>query len=131
MSPRVLTIGPGHTLRQAAGLMAARRVGSAVVHDPEQSGVGILTERDILLALAAGLDPDTELAGDHLTSDLVYAAPTWDLHEAASAMVRGGFRHLVVLDGSEVVGMLSVRDIVAEWSRERHRAASHSSVAPS
>ena len=118
MSTAVLTIGPDHTLRQAARLMSARQVGSAVVLDPDTSGVGILTERDILHALGKGQDPDTERAGDHLTSELVYAGPGWTLEEAAAAMTRGGFRHLVVMADDEVAGIISVRDIVRVWATE-------------
>ena len=73
----------------------------------------------MLLSVAAGEDPDTEHVRDHLTGDLVYAAPSWTLEQAAAAMMRGGFRHLVVLDAGEVAGILSVRDIVRCWSRER------------
>ena len=62
MSHLVLTIGPAHTLRQAARMMSARRIGAAVVIDPEHAGIGILTERDILDSVAAGEDPDAELA---------------------------------------------------------------------
>ncbi len=116
MSPTVLTIGPTHTLRQAARLMAERKIGAAVVLDPEADGPGILTERDVLEAVAQGQDPDTELCGDHLTPDAVTAMPDWDLDRAATAMVAGGFRHLVVCEGGEVVGILSVRDIVRVWS---------------
>lgn len=113
MSPMVLIIGPGHTLRDAARLMSERRVGAAVVVNPDSSGPGILTERDILNAIGRGLDPDEEVAADHLTSDLVFASPEWDVARAAAAMVRGSFRHLVVTDeAGEVVGMLSVRDVV-------------------
>jgi CBS domain-containing protein len=123
MSTTVLTIGPDHTLRQAAALMSSRRVGAAVVLDPDTSGLGILTERDILIALGDGQNPDAERAGEHLTPDLVYAAPTWTLDEAAEAMVRGGFRHLVVLDNDEVAGIISVRDIVRVWSKSRTAAS--------
>ena len=116
MSRMVLTIGPTHTLRQAARMMSARHVGAAVVVDPEHHGGGILTERDILNSIAAGEDPDAELAAQHRTEDLVYASPDWTLNDAAQAMVRGGFRHLVVLDGHEVAGLLSMRDIVRCWA---------------
>jgi CBS domain-containing protein len=116
MSELVLMIGPAHTLREAARMMAARRVGAAVVVDPEHAGVGILTERDILNSVAAGESPDSELAAQHCTQDLVFAARTWTLEDAASAMVRGGFRHLVVVEGHDVVGLLSMRDIVRCWS---------------
>jgi len=115
MSKAVLQVGPGHTLRQAAELMSERRVGSAVVHDPDSEGLGIITERDILNALGRGLDPDTEETADHITWDVVYAAPTWTIEEAAQAMVRGGFRHLVVLDDNQVQGVISVRDILRCW----------------
>ncbi|MFN2538249.1 MAG: cyclic nucleotide-binding/CBS domain-containing protein [Mycobacteriales bacterium] len=112
MSTTVLMIGPTHTLRQAAKLMAERKVGAAVVLDPDADGPGILTERDMLEAVARGQDPDTEICGDHLTPDAVTAMPDWDLGRAATAMLNGGFRHLVVCDGPDVVGVLSVRDIV-------------------
>jgi CBS domain-containing protein len=116
MSKVVLTVGPGHTLRQAAELMASRKVGAAVVVDPDGAGPGILTERDILQSIAAGQDPDSEQVADHLTSDVVAAGPDWSLEEAAVAMVRGGFRHLLVVDGPETVGVVSVRDIVRCWT---------------
>ena len=116
MSPTVLTVGPGHTLRDAARLMSAREVGAAVVIDPDAHGPGILTERDILQSVGAGEDPDRELVAEHLTHDVVYAAPDWSLEEAAAAMVRGRFRHLIVIDAGETVGILSVRDIVRCWT---------------
>jgi CBS domain-containing protein len=119
MSATVLTIGPTHTLRQAAEQMSARKVGAAVVHDPDSEGPGILTERDVLDALAQGQDADVELVGDHLTPDAVVAMPDWDLDRAATTMLSGGFRHLVVCDGPDVVGVLSVRDIVRVWSAAR------------
>ena len=116
MSELVLTIGPAHTLREAAQMMASRHVGAAVVIDPEHEGVGIITERDLLNSIAADEDPDTEMAGHHCTQDLVFAARHWTLQDAAAAMVRGGFRHLVVVEGAQVVGLLSMRDIVRCWT---------------
>lgn len=116
MSSEVLTVGPGHTLRQAAAAMCARRVGAAVVQDPEAPGPGVITERDVLLAIGAGKDPDREYVADHLTARLTFAAPDWPLEQAAETMVRGGFRHLVVVDGGELVGVLSMRDIVRVWT---------------
>lgn len=119
MSKAVLTVGPEHTLRQTAQLMTARRVGSAIVVDPDGEGVGIITERDMLYAIGKGLDPDVERTASHITWDVVYAGPDWTLAEAGAAMVRGGFRHLVVLDGDEVLGVISVRDILRAWSEQR------------
>ncbi|WP_128434539.1 CBS domain-containing protein [Streptomyces cyaneus] len=119
MSTVVLTIGPTHTLRQAAALMSARRVGAAVVHDPDAGGIGILTERDILNSVGLGQNPDSERTHDHTTNDVVFAAPSWTLEEAARAMAHGGFRHLIVLDHGEPVGIVSVRDIIRCWAPVR------------
>jgi CBS domain-containing protein len=116
MSTVVLTVGPGHTLRQAAAQMADRGVGAAVVNDPDGMGPGIITERDVLISIAKGQDPDSEKVAEHLTSELVFAAPDWSLEQAAVAMVRGGFRHLVVMDGGQTAGILSVRDVVRCWT---------------
>ncbi|MFE1786454.1 cyclic nucleotide-binding/CBS domain-containing protein [Streptomyces sp. NPDC059506] len=116
MSSVVLTIGPDHTLRQAARLMSARRVGAAVVLDPDAGGVGILTERDVLDSVGAGQDPDREKVAAHVTCDVVFADSGWTLEEAAAAMLRGGFRHLVVLDAGSASGIVSVRDIIRCWT---------------
>ncbi len=118
MTPTVLTIGPQHSLRHAAQQMAARKVGACVVLDPDADGPGILTERDVLEAVARSQDPDAELAADHLTPDAVVATPEWRLQDAAAAMLQGGFRHLVVCDGPDVVGVLSVRDLLRVWAQE-------------
>ncbi|MFF4227790.1 cyclic nucleotide-binding/CBS domain-containing protein [Streptomyces sp. NPDC001820] len=123
MSTVVLTIGPAHTLRQAACLMASRRIGAAVVLDTDAGGLGILTERDILNSVGAGQDPDLENAGAHTTTDVVFAAPSWTLEEAAEAMTHGGFRHLIVLDGDGPVGIVSVRDIIRCWAPARRHPA--------
>ena len=116
MSSTVLSVGPTHTLRQVAQAMATKKVGAAVVHDPDADGPGILTERDMLEAIAQGQDPDTEPAAEHLTKEAVVASPDWALLQAAQTMLSGGFRHLVVCDGDEVVGVLSVRDVLRAWT---------------
>jgi CBS domain-containing protein len=116
MTPTVVTVGPTHTLRQVAQSMATRKVGAAVVLDPDADGPGILTERDMLKAVAEGQDPDTEPAAEHLTREAVVAAPDWPLLQAAQAMLAGGFRHLVVCEGDDVVGVLSVRDVLRVWT---------------
>src|SRR6202035_4571299 len=123
MTALVLTIGPAHTLREAARLMSARRVGAAVVTDDQQAGVGILTERDILDSIGAGQDPDAELAAGHRTVDVVFASPEWSVQQAAETMVRPGLRHLVVREGGEVIGLVSMRDIVRVWAETAHPVA--------
>jgi CBS domain-containing protein len=116
MTDVVLTVGPAHTLREAAHRMSERRVGAAVVTDSEHAGIGSLTERDILDSVGAGQDPDTELVADHRTGDVVFASPNWTLEHAATTMMRGNFRHLVVIENQDVIGLLSMRDIVRCWS---------------
>lgn len=118
MTAVVLSIGPAHTLREAARLMRRRGVGAAVVMDPDGLGPAIITERDVLSSVGADEDPDSELVADHLTRDVVLAAPGWSLEEAASAMVQGGFRHLIVVERGEMTGILSLRDIVRCWTSD-------------
>jgi len=119
MSSVVLTVGPSHSLSAAARLMTERNVGAAVVVDPEGAGPAIITERDILRSVAAGQDPSAEPVGSHLTEELICAAPDWSLEQAAEAMLEGGFRHLLVVNGAELEGILSMRDIVRCWSQDR------------
>ena len=116
MSTVVLSVGPTHTLREAARLMSGQRVGAAVVVDASQPAFGILTERDILDSVGAGQDPDAEIVANHRTADVVFATPDWTLEQAATAMSAGNFRHLVVIDGQDVAGLLSLRDIVRCWA---------------
>ncbi|MDW8807831.1 CBS domain-containing protein [Streptomyces scabiei] len=123
MSTVVLTIGPDHTLRQAAALMSARRIGAAVVLDPDAGGLGILTERDVLNSVGLGQSPDAERAHAHTTTDVVFATPSWTLEEAARAMTHGGFRHLIVLDEGAPIGIVSVRDIIRCWTPARQHAS--------
>jgi len=118
MSTSVVTVGSGHTLQQASRVMTDKNIGSVVIVDPDSNGPGILTERDIVRAVAGGVDLGTATTSEYLTADATYAAPGWTLEEAGDAMRRGGFRHLVVVEGGEVLGMLSMRDIVRAWAPE-------------
>jgi CBS domain-containing protein len=115
MSEEVLTITPGRSLREAARFMTEHNVGAAVIMDPEQPGPGIVTERDLVRSLGAGEDPDQEQVRDHLTADAAFADAEWSLEDAADAMARGGFRHLVVVAGGDVAGIISMRDIIEVW----------------
>ena len=115
MSGIVLTVNPGHSLRAAACRWPSATWARPWSSTPSSPGPGILTERDVLQAIATGQDPDTELVAAHLSADLTFASPDWSLERAAEAMVEGGFRHLVVVDGGELTGVLSMRDIVRCW----------------
>jgi CBS domain-containing protein len=98
--------------------MTERGVGAAVVVDEEEPGPGIVSERDILNSLGQGQNPDTELVGDHMTDSMITAAPDWSLERAAMEMSKRHIRHLVVVEGPEIVGVLSMRDIVRVWTTE-------------
>ena len=117
MTATIVSVGPGHTLREAAKKMTKRNVGAAIVIDGDMPGPGIFTERDLMRAISDGQDADAETVSEHLSTNLTFAAPDWPLERAAAAMERGGFRHLVVVDGGETVGIISMRDIVRCWTR--------------
>jgi CBS domain-containing protein len=118
MSEVVLTVGPSHTLREAAAMMVEKGVGSALVADDEQPGPCIVTERDVLNALGRGQDPDVERVRNHMSEGLVVAAPDWSLERAAAEMSTRGIRHLVVFEHGDVTGILSIRDIVRVWTSD-------------
>ena len=123
MNRKVVTVGPDHTLREAARRMTKAEVGAIVVIDPEGMGPGILTERDLLQSNGRDEDLDSEFVRDHMTQRLTYAPADASLERAAEEMVRHRFRHVVVLDGSEVVGILSMRDIVRCWTQDAGKPA--------
>ena len=118
MSKVVLTLGPGHTLRDAATRMTEKGVGAAVVVDEEYPGPRMISERDILNSLGRGQDPDAERVADHMSATLITASPEWSLERAAMEMSQRHIRHLVVVDGGELIGVLSMRDIVRVWTSE-------------
>ncbi|MET0823293.1 MAG: CBS domain-containing protein [Solirubrobacterales bacterium] len=126
MSSVVLTVGPGHTLREAATKMTEKAVGAAVVIDEEAQGPGVVSERDILNSLGRGEDPDVERVGDHMTDTVISASPAWSLERAAVEMSRRHIRHLVVIDSGQLVGVLSMRDIVRCWTTEGATASTTS-----
>ena len=117
MNPVGVTVGSSHTMREAARRMIAGRTGAAIVLDPELPAPGIVTERDLLSCVADGCDLDLETVGAHLTANVVYAEADWPLQRAAEQMTNGGFRHVLVLEAGELVGILSMRDIVSSWVR--------------
>jgi signal-transduction protein with cAMP-binding, CBS, and nucleotidyltransferase domain len=99
-------------------MMLEKGTGAALVTDPESPAPGIVTERDILVSIGSGQDPDVELVADHMSGNVIAASPDWSLERAASEMSRRGIRHLIVFADAELVGMLSMRDIVRVWTSE-------------
>ena len=118
MTEVALTIGPALTLREAATKMTERNVGAAIVIDEARPGPAIISERDLLTSVGSGEDPDTELVGDHMTGKVISAAPDWSLERAAAEMAQRSIRHLLVIEAGEVIGMLSMRDVMRVWSSE-------------
>jgi CBS domain-containing protein len=117
---RLVTVSPTDTLADTAKRLTDRNVGCAVV--PTDEGPGIITERDLLRAIASGVDPNVAIVNDHMTSRAVVATPEWDIEAAARSMLEGGFRHLVVVDRNGELGVLSIRDLMAGML-EAHPAA--------
>ncbi len=92
--------------------MVERGVGSAVV-TTDDGRPGIITERDLLTAMAAGVDPDEAVVEAHMTADAITASASWDVRDAAQRMVDSGIRHLVVLgERGQPSGIVSIRDLV-------------------
>lgn len=118
MSEVTVTVGPSHTLREAAARMLEKGTGAALVSDAEAPTLGIVTERDLLNSVGRGEDPDAEPVAAHMSERVIAAAPDWSLERAAAEMARRGVRHLVVFEHGEAVGVLSMRDIVRVWTSE-------------
>jgi len=118
MSDVVVEVGVSHTLREAAEKMVERKTGAALVIDEERPSPAIITERDVLISISMGQSAEEERVGDHMSDSVISAAPEWSLERAAAEMSRRGIRHLVVYDGGDLVGVLSMRDIVRCWTSD-------------
>jgi CBS domain-containing protein len=110
MSSGLLTVEPAATLVEAAKAMSSRHVGAALVFDGERL-VGILTERDVLNAVAAGSIADA-CVRDCMTQHPETVDAGDSTGHAAALMIHGGFRHLPVAEGSRIVGIVSIRDLI-------------------
>ena len=112
LSSPVLSTRPDKTLREVARAMVERRVGSTVILT-EDGSPAIITERDLMRAMAAGVDPDSTPVADYMTPGALTASASWDVIEAAERMRAGGFRHLIVMsETGTVAGVLSIRDLL-------------------
>ncbi len=120
----IVAVRHDDTLAEAAARIGARRVGSAVVSPQSRGpGFGIITERDLLRAMADGVDPATTHVAAYMTSDAVTVTPEWHVVDAARTMMERGFRHLIVVDKGRLVGVLSIRDMVKALLQDRQRMA--------
>ena len=107
----LVTVEPATTLRRVAQVMTGRGVGCAIAVENERVA-GIITERDILHAVAKEQNVDTTTVADVMTRDVVSGAPGWDLLRAVKTMTDGGFRHLLVMEMEDPVGIVSLRDLI-------------------
>jgi CBS domain-containing protein len=110
MSRNLLTVEPGLPLKEVAERMVSRDVGAVLVTEGGRL-VGILTERDVLRAVAGGITGTTTVA-DWMTANPETMEPDETTRQAAVLMIHGGFRHMPIVEGEDVVGMLSIRDLM-------------------
>ncbi|HEV8627028.1 MAG TPA: CBS domain-containing protein [Acidimicrobiia bacterium] len=109
------------TLREAAEILTEESIGALLVRAPH-GPAGVLSERDIVAALAEGADPDRDRARDFMTPDIASVAPTATILEARERMVENEIRHLLVSKGETTMGLVSMRDILATVPAARHQA---------
>jgi CBS domain-containing protein len=118
MKSPVVSVGPDESLRQAARVMRDHGIGSVVVEQGDRV-IGILTERDVMHAVAQLDDVGGARVEDHMTSPVVTAPPNWDVAVAATRMRDRNIRHLVCMEGGRALGVLSVRDVMSVFLPER------------
>jgi CBS domain-containing protein len=114
MTKEVVTVGPHYNVADVASLMDAKGIGSVIVLEEERV-LGILTERDILKVIGAGEEPKNVAAHEALHGDLYTITPDASIEDAASQMTQARVRHLPVIENDQIVGIISIRDVV-RWS---------------
>ncbi|HVB13272.1 MAG TPA: CBS domain-containing protein [Candidatus Dormibacteraeota bacterium] len=130
MSTDLLVVGTAVTVAEAARLMLKRHVGAAVVVDERIPGPGIITERDVLRAVADGRDLEATPVEACMTFEARTATTNWDLDAAAEEMINGHFRHLLAVDEQgRMVGIVSMRDIVSAQIRAAHASSAPAAAA--
>jgi CBS domain-containing protein len=121
MTTEVLTTSDGQPVAEVTGMMVKARVGSAVVMQGSWLA-GILTERDVLRAAASGADLTKSPVSEWMTRNPITATPDTTIGEAADVMLANGFRHLPVVEGRELEGVVSIRDVLASGIRSRSKS---------
>ena len=111
MSHGAFSVGEKLTLRSLAAVLAELDIGVALVAAPD-GAVGVVSERDLVRALAAGADPDEVWAADVVSDDLVIAEPEEPIVDVAERMVAESVRHVAVVDRGAVCGVVSARDVL-------------------
>ncbi|CAN5210368.1 CBS domain-containing protein [soil metagenome] len=120
----IVVVQHDETLAEASSRMRDRRVGSALILvQPRGEGLGIITERDLLRAMADGVDPGDTPVSAYMTSNATTITSDWHVVDAARTMMERGFRHLLVVDEGRLVGVLSIRDMVKALLQDRQRMA--------
>lgn len=113
----IVTVARGATLRQGARALAAANIGALLVLPEGGEPLGIISERDVVRALAQGADPDEVWTADIMTEQPRYVTPAQSIRSAAEEMLAIGVRHLPVMDEGEVIGMVAARDALRVLSR--------------
>ena len=114
MTADVRTVSPGDSVAETAKVLSENRISSVVVKDGDDV-VGIVTERDIVHTVAAGLDPQSVPVGERMTRDLATVDRKTDVADAATLMAERRIRHLPVLDKGSLAGIVSIRDLTS-WA---------------
>jgi CBS domain-containing protein len=116
LSPMTVACLMDESLEEVAARMRRSDVGSVLVVNSDDSDeiIGILTERDIVRAIADGAHPSSTLVGDYMTAETTTATPDTNVMDAARTMVSLGIRHLPVVAGGKSVGVVSLRDVLIE-----------------
>ena len=110
MTRDVLRVDPATTVAEAATMMGERRIGSALVMEDDRL-VGIFTERDIVRALGQHFDAASHSVAEWMTRDPMTVGPDTSTQQALDTMLQRGFRHLPIVDGDQVAGIVSLRDL--------------------
>jgi CBS domain-containing protein len=114
----VITVAPHRTMSDAARLMAEKRIGAVIIAAADGSIAGILSERDIVRAVAShGADALAHLVSQHMTSKVETAGEGDGIQDIMEQMTNGKFRHVPVVDGGRIIGIISIGDVV------KHRLA--------